>query len=88
MKAANTSKKKRPCTGGGQTLLFCCNWRGQARELGGQLPLSLYIKRGSGVLVAFAFFLSFRLLLVVMLFDSIYIKYAYSYIQAHKQGRK
>ena len=29
----------------GENTAFCCNW-GQARELSGQLPPSLYVKRG------------------------------------------
>ena len=45
MKAANTSRKEGSCTGGANTA-FLLQLGGQAKELGGQLPPSLYAKRG------------------------------------------
>ena len=45
MKAANTSKKKIPVLGG-KHYFFAATSGGQAKELGGQLPPGLYVKRG------------------------------------------
>ena len=50
VQATNTSKRRGPCTGG-QKLLFTATG-GQAKELGGQVPPSLYVKRGPVVLLS------------------------------------
>ena len=45
MKATNTSKKKGTMYWGANTAFFAATG-GQAKELGGKLPPSLYVKRG------------------------------------------
>ena len=44
LKLPTHQRNKGPCTGG-ETLLFAATG-GHAKELGGQLPPSLYVKRG------------------------------------------